>query len=611
MSIVLFCLGWAVLLSLLWGASTATGWFLALKPCFAPIVTICTISITVYFGGLLGILRPVTYLLVLFCAMALATEANRLRKSPLKWRGIPAIQGLFLLGTLAFGLILSQETLIHYDNFTHWGLVVKEMLITHSFPTAESVLIEFTNYPTGTASWIYFVCTLVGGGENSMIMAQGLLIFAALYAVFGIIEERGRFLLVLTVGTGLSLLTLFNFAIRINDLLVDFVLPVLTLSAIALIYRHRRAPNTALIAVVPILGLLVVVKSTGVIFASVAICYLVYTLVKFTQRRGERPLALLGKGLLSIGLCFLPLVGWNIRMATVFAGVSNKFETNLSVVSNGYGGKTAEEIQFICRLFWDTVTDLSQRATLGVLFFQISAIIACIIASRLLKRKWALPRVLVAMDLVLVGYLLGILAMYIFSMPMEEAIYLAAFDRYTSSIVVLFGGVLTICLAVDMEASFHYRVGEVEEMRSFKSVKSKKIYLQSCVACIVLMAIVLTSEYNGMVYQQNLDGDSLTGARAVLRDSWEPEVDEARYLVLASDENGWATNYYTHYVAKYYLRASTVDVICLFYEDNFLNLLSQYDFLVIIDTSSQAQDLMERYLGCSGQPGIYDLAGLK
>lgn len=615
---LLFILRWAVLIALLWSTCLAVRDFLHLKIGFAPVVTLCAIGLAVFFGGLLGYLRPATYLVIAICTLCLGRVLWHQKKSPMVWRGIPLIEGCYLAGMLAFFWILAHGSLTHYDNFTHWALVVKEMLITHSFPTADSVLIEFTNYPTGVASWIYFVCTIVGNGENSMVMAQGLLIFAALYAIYGVIEERRRFLLTGVLTTGLCLLSLFNYTVRINDLLVDFLLPVLTLAAISIIYRYRKEPES--LYLFPIMGFLMVVKSTGIIYSSLAMMYLVFVLVKYSiytdfvgrNRWNYSGLVKLWvRGILSLTLSILPLVLWNLHTNRVFSDVANKFETDFSAITASSVAKTQEEISLICQIYWETLTDLTQRSTIGILLFQGLAMVACVIARWVLKKKWGLPKVLLAADLVLIAYLLAILAMYIYSMPMEEAIYLAAFDRYSSSIVILFGGVLTITLTTDIERSFYYRVGEVEDIRSFKSVNSKYYYLRGCGTCIILIALILTSEYNGMVYQETLNEDSLSNAvKAVVGDNWSEEIDQSRYLVIAGDDDGQVSNHYLLYVSQYYLRATNVDTIALFYEENFLSLLQQYDYLVIAETSPHTQSLMEQYFGLSGAPGLYDLSPL-
>ncbi|MEK5165520.1 hypothetical protein NYE69_24680 [Paenibacillus sp. FSL R5-0527] len=81
---------------------------------------------------------------------------------------------------------------------------------------------------------------------------------------------------------------------------------------------------------------------------------------------------------------------------------------------------------------------------------------------------------LIALNVVVVLCYAGILALYLFSMPLDEAIRLAGFKRYASSIVVLFAGGLVLCAAVDMERTFHYRIGEVPDYQAFKTVQTNR-----------------------------------------------------------------------------------------------------------------------------------------
>lgn len=108
------------------------------------------------------------------------------------------------------------------------------------------------------------------------------------------------------------------------------------------------------------------------------------------------------------------------------------------------------------------------------LIFQIAAIAASIVAYVVLKKKWNLWKVLIALNVVVVLCYAGILALYLLSMPLDEAIRLAGFKRYASSIVVLFAGGLVLCAAVDMERTFHYRIGEVPDYQAFKTVQTNR-----------------------------------------------------------------------------------------------------------------------------------------
>ena len=55
------------------------------------------------------------------------------------------------------------------------------------------------------------------------------------------------------------------------------------------------------------------------------------------------------------------------------------------------------------------------------------------------------------------------------------------------------------------------------------------------------------------------------------------------------------------------LYAPHVDGICAFYEDNMTNLLSGYDYLVMIESDTPAKYLLKKHYGVSGGEGIYKI----
>lgn len=570
---------------------------------FSPIFTLTSIALIMFVGGIIGQLLIIFYIFAVFGLIAGCYAVYDFKKniSYLKFTNFTNV--LVFFGFLIFGLQLISTELVHYDNFSHWVLVVKEILINDAFPTTQNVLIEFTNYPLGTASFIYFVCKILGNEQSTMLIAQAMLIFSCFSAMYAIIRDKKRFLLTLVLTTGLCMLSFYNISIRINNLLVDFLLPMLSLAAIAIIYTHRENPNRIFITVTPVLGLLVITKNTGVIYAAIAVIYLIYVLIKHCKKSR---LKTFGKFSIATALSFLPTFLWSLHVANVFAGVENKFEVDASTVSSSFGGKTIEEVKEICNLFIETFFDMSLRQNQGFWLFTSIAIIACFIAIFVLKKKWSLPKVLLLMIVTLIAYYGGLLAMYIYMMPLDEAIYLAGFDRYACSIIVLYGGVLTMCFTLDIQNSFFYKYGEVEDVKAFKSVNTKSLYNKAAVLCAMLIFMILSSEYNGISYNNALYEDSIPAkVKAIVGDNWETEVSSDSYLIYAPDVDAQVTNYFVHYVSQYYLRAENLDCICLFYEDNMINLLSQYDYLVIVEADEDERGLMEKYFGIAGDEGIY------
>ena len=110
--------------------------------------------------------------------------------------------------------------------------------------------------------------------------------------------------------------------------------------------------------------------------------------------------------------------------------------------------------------FLKASTDLTTRPVIGIVIFQLIAIAASVFAIVVLKKKWNLWKALIALDVVLLLYYAGILALYLFSMPLDEAIVLAGFERYASSIVVLFAGGGRCC-ALRSTWSDHSTIGSV------------------------------------------------------------------------------------------------------------------------------------------------------
>lgn len=572
---------------------------------FIPVFVFSSIACIVFLSGLAGLLYAGSLVLLLGGLLLYGGMVFLGMRRGASFRiSFSLFQFSFLAGTFIFLLVLFQNQLTHYDNFSHWAIVLKQMLSTNAFPTPDSNLIDFKNYPLGTSSFIYYVCRFMGHDQSVMLLAQGLLIYSCFYAMFGIVSEKKRFLLYAFLGLGLSTLSFFNLTIRITNLLVDFLLPIYALAILAVVYQYRHDIKRACIIMLPLAGVLTVIKSTGIIFAAIGMIFLVYTWLKHRQKFSwKTALAVIG----TICGSLIPYFGWSWRMATVFQGVDNKFDVATSGIQSG---KTAEQMHEILWLFLKSSTDITTRPVIGIVIFQLVAIAASIFAYVVLKKKWNLWKALIALDVVLLLYYAGILALYLFSMPLDEAVRLAGFERYASSIVVLFAGGLVLCAAIDLERSFHYRIGEVPDYQAFKTVKTKGHYQKGIIGCMAIAATILLSEYNGIVsIARTYDTTLPYKIHAVTGDRWykDGQEDNNRYLFYASDRDQQVTNYYMQYVGKYFLYAPHVDGIVLFYEDNMDNLLSGYNYLVVVETDRNAKWLLKKHYGIDMQEGIYKI----
>lgn len=564
---------------------------------FAPLFTISTITLIVYTAGLLKILFPISILLyALGIALMIYFLLKKEWQNYIQWISLSNL--CFLVGSAIFLSFLLHANFIHYDNFSHWATVIKNTLKTNAFPTINSTIIDFKNYPLGTCSWIYYGCLFLGHAQSTMLFLQGLIIFSSFYCLFGIIEEKKRFLLYSFLAAGCSLLSIFNITIRINNLLVDFILPTMCLASIAIIYTYRNDLKKTWI-LIPILGLLTIIKSTGSLFVLIAIIYFMY--ISHKQRKIKYSLILFTS--------YLPILFWQLHMKMEFAGIKNKFD----LASTSSVSKSTNDIIKICKLYIQTCFDISSRQTLGVLLFDVAVLGIFILSYKIWHKKLKLIYTTICLNIMLILYYIGILAMYIFSMPLDEALYLAGFDRYASSIVVLFCGCIMLCATIDLEDSFTIKMGNHYDYKAFYSIKTKRYYQIAVIITLVICTITLISEYNGLIYNQNQYTQSLPyKVMKVTDDNWnlKNDIDHHKYLVYASDVESQVTNYYLQYITRYMLFADHVDGICLFYEDNIVNLLNNYDYLIIVESDKNEKHLLKKYFNVDGKEAIYKVEDL-
>ncbi len=565
-------------------------------------------ALIIYFAGLAGVLSYAAYTLFGGGIVLLVTLIlNKKIKQAYNTSPLSAINLAFIAVFGAITASLIDTFFVHYDNFSHWAVVVKYMLVTDRFPDAASAIIDFKSYPLGSSSFLYYVGKIVGNGEGVMLVGQAILLFAGFYAVFGAIRDQKRFMLSALLGLGCSAMAYFNISIRINNLLVDFLLPVLALAAIGVLLVERKRFFTACLAVLPVLGLLVIVKNTGVFFALFGYVFLLYRSVQF-QNADAKLRPFFWGALATIALSLVPLILWNVHTAAAFPTDAGKFSYDFQSLSSFALDKTPAQISYIVQLFLYTATQLSQLPTLGFVIFNGLAIVSYLIACFVFHKKWKLLGTLLLLDLAVVLYYGGILAMYILSMPLDEALRLAGFERYASSMILFFIGAVTMRATMDAEGSFYQQQGDRRDYRAFRSLTTKNMYQAATVALSMAAGLILLSELNGM-NSIRADYPETLPARvsAVTGDNWSAPDNDTRYLFYSSDKDNEVTSYELPYVGRYFLFASQVDAVSQFTDDAFMGQIQTYDKFVILESTPQIRAYMQKHANLPGDVGIYDV----
>ncbi|GAA0319013.1 hypothetical protein GCM10008931_08110 [Oceanobacillus oncorhynchi subsp. oncorhynchi] len=520
--------------------------------------------------------------------------------------GIPKLNTLTLWLTfyfLMFSLTLLHTSLEHYDNFSHWALIVKFLYTEGSLPTANDAIIGFTSYPMGSSLFVYYA-TLIGGFDDSiMLIGQFLLLFSCIYALFAVVRDERRVLIITMMFCTIAIFNYFNIAIRMNNLLVDFILPMLTLAGISGIYRMQRNLSQISIFLFLIAASLSLVKSSAMFFVVILIIYYLSRVIMMWRFRKSK-LLLLGITLITIICSLLPSIIWNAHVKNTFP--ESKHEVSVSAYQQIFDNKDFSIIKQITDLFISTITDISTISTQGILLVNLVMFTIFIIIRFGMKRKNSLFRYLLIINIVIIIYYIGIYLMFLFSMPTEEALYLAGFNRYASSIVILALGACMMVLAREIDYSFFEQTIEARSFRSFKSLRTKKWYQYTTLILLFFATLLLLSENNGMRYNNIHFSNSTPSVFSNVTDN-QMTLNQTHYLVVTPDKEA-VDSYLVNFVGRYFLYSPNVEGKEDFIMDDqpFIDLLNNYEKIVILEDHYTFNAMTEKLFDKKLKPGIYD-----
>ena len=391
-------------------------------------------AIHMFISGLLNVLSLMPYVL-LFAGLALLFIHIRAvyRKEEAPVYRQPGYL-IFLLLCLFSIFILKGQYYIQYDDFSHWGTVLKEMFYYNTFPDSRSI-ITFRNYPPGTASFLYFVCKIIGYNESYALMAQAFLCaatFPALFCGCKKIFEAKTFLLIFAGILTFFLMIYDDGSLHIQSLLVDALLGFVFSAVLIMMdyYKDDLEKSTVFSSI--ILLFLLLIKDSAKIFVVMGIVFLF--LVNQDKRKftiKEKFTEILKILLPAIVMCIL----WSkyvVKAYPAFSFYDNKFSFTLSSL---FGSSTSEKFKLIFPPFLKCVFNIHNANMLALILINAFCIIYSIVIIRK-QGSYLLKRVIV-LNGFNVFYLFMLLLMYVCIMPKNEAVHIPAFARYYGTFIIV------------------------------------------------------------------------------------------------------------------------------------------------------------------------------
>ena len=375
---------------------------------------------------------------------------------------------IFLIaGGFGLAVLLYGSRFVDQDNFDHWATVVQVLIRKQRLPNYLDTYLPHKTYPTGAACWIYFWMFITGiRSEYFQMFSQSFLILAMTISFFPLAKNLFAELIAAVVCV---MLICGNQAL--TSLQVDNILSMAALSAIcfSVYYKNDLKNNykwlSAWLIFIP------AVKNSGILFD-------IFVLLMVMPRIRIRRTAALAS---AAGLTVLL---WQKHADLVFTDASkSKHAMSLINYRTVLGEKTKEDIFLISRKVLDREFSLNNHFIYLLILAVLLVIIFTLVRS---KKSLSACKLCVYSVLCYCIHEAGLLAVYLVSMPLREAIILSHFNRYQRTAVVFSAGVLLLAV-----------LNLLEEKRISLPIR----WIAGVICCLILSAGI--HPYSQYLHRQN------------------------------------------------------------------------------------------------------------
>ena len=464
----------------------------------APVIF--SVILTVYFSGLLfddlsvgvlfvkavAVLSAAALLFLLYEARRNKETMDKIRQSVRQYCMTPGLICWLIMFVIIY-VVYCNKIIAGWDEFSHWGLVVKNMFVFDKFGNYAESTTSFRDYPPGTALWQYFTAKVFSRnlGENHIYHAMGWLIIS-LQASFlrffsfdtanspfsvrsgaqeGIVRRAGNvarqifshkkmreaFFAMLLIMFVPLLFTQYIF-IYFNSIYVDIILGILFAYILASGFSEERFDAFFYISVFLSVSVLCLIKAIGVFLAVAALLIIAgYKLTEIRQtglRQSLLPVSLLT--LSGITGLLIGKVSWSVYLKLTHTPKAwNTKPLTLSNILALAKGKGQAYQYLTVKNYFKAIFEWP----IGIFGTYIGWLTILAVSLIILRRKRRNRENAKKATFYLSGcfvfaviYAIGLLALYMFTFTESDAVSTAAFNRYLSTVFVGTFVFLAFCL---------------------------------------------------------------------------------------------------------------------------------------------------------------------
>ena len=338
------------------------GWHKQFKHPFgeAALLSSSALLIVLYFGGLAGLLQHTTWVtaalgvgMLFWSGRSLIDEVARNPYPPI----------LLALTSVGFWIIHAESHYFFWDEYSHWGVYIKEMLFTgqyygtYEYPSNAAV----PHYFPGNSLWQYWFVALTHYTEGNVYFAHYIFLILPLLLIFDDLNLR-QFVW-FAYGVFIILVAVHNFGHGLINIYVDHILGAWYAGGIIILIK--RGLSFKWIHLLPAI-VLVLIKESGIIFAgSLFVWGVLLVYLEVSSKSLSAFLFQLTKKIILVSVLFLIVfLSWKWNRATYQISSGNL--STLGIVTSVVSGnvKVSEEKQRDqYSKFWDIISRLDLSKT--------------------------------------------------------------------------------------------------------------------------------------------------------------------------------------------------------------------------------------------------------
>lgn len=340
-----------------------------------------------------------------------------------------------------------------------------------------------------------------------------------------------------------------------NNLLVDYILPVMAVAGVAAVYVYRKHPWWQLGTVGLIGASILLVKNSGTFYVVVMVIYLGYQVAHIARGHWwQKTIRTLGTMIAAGGMAYAPFAWWNWHVKHTFS--LSKHEISATAYKSQLAHETTTQILGIGKKMIQTLFSGQSLSANGILLLNVALIVGWLIIRIWSKRRNALLKTAMWLDVMFVLYVISLFGMYVLAMPYSEAKLLDGYERYMSSIVIFGLFIAAMVAVVVMDESMAEQRYEKRSLRTFHSIFTKNAYQVMTLVLMIFSIIMMFSESNGTAYANRQNKNALPEQlNRIMTQRTKLNHDKVAIVDPHADD---VANYYAGYVGRYYFFSDQV-----------------------------------------------------